>query len=747
MSNQGYGVVHNNNEQTEDTIDLSQYIKVVNRAKWRILSLAFIISVLVALIVLSLTPIYTATSSLLIEAEETNVVSIEQIYGLNTGSKEYYETQYEILKSRHLADKVVTKLKLDENDLFLEQLNDKSNGIFQSLKAALKSALPFLPQKDPDVLSQIEIETMKKEAIIDLFIENLRVTPVLNTQVVKISYESQSPKLAAQIANTVAETYIENYLESKFAMTSKATTWLNDSLTGLRTKLEVSESKLADFYEREKLVDLDGVVGLASEELQGLSEQLLTAENKLKQSEIIYEQVQNFNGDINALAKIPEVLNHPSIQNVRDSELEAESKVSELSKVYGPKHQKMISAKAELASIQSTMTKQIEALISGITSEYKQVQSRVSRLQTAVNVKKQEFRKLTALDSQRKILQREVDINQQLYDSFFTRLKETNEVEGFETANARVLDKAVIPTIPTKPKKSLIVAGAFILSIGFGIFLVILQDTLNNGVRSVDDVEKVLGQRMLGVVPWQPHNKKENLPLREFFDQDHHVFSEAVRTLRTSIQLLSLEKNKQVIMVTSSIPKEGKTTLSINIAFAMGQVSKTLLIDSDLRRPSIANRFGFPGFQPGLANIIAGTHHFTECIVSDAQSGIDIMPAGTLPNNPQELLLSSKFADLISNVKQKYDHVIIDTAPTQAVSDSLIISKLSDTLIYVVKADGTHHNVVKNGLGRFIEVGQRVDGVVLNQVDLKNAASSYAYNGYYDKYGYTSIDPEQKSKA
>lgn len=719
----------------DDVIDLTHYFRVINASKWRIIGLSVVVTLLVTLIVLSMTPIYKATSSLLIESEETNIVSIEQVYGLDSSKKEYFETQYEILKSRHIAEKVVDKLNLGEHPIFTQYLEEEPSFIDEA-KAFLKSTLTFLPQKESEPLSVEEAAQQRKEQLISIFSENLSISPVANTQVVKISYMSESPKLSAQIANTVADVYIENYLEAKFDMTSKATTWLNDSLEGLRSKLEASEKKLADFYEREQVVDLDGVVGLASEELQGLSEQLLEAENRLKQTQIIYEQVQNFNGDPAELADMPAVQNHPSVQNVKEAELLAQSNVSELSKVYGPKHQKMISAQAELASIKQTLINQVRSLISGINSEYRQAESQVNSLRVSVARAKEEYRKLTTLESKRKILQREVDTNQQLYDSFFTRLQETSEVEGFETANARVLDKATIPLIPAKPKKSLILAATLILSLGFGVFIALVLDFLNSGIRSVDDVERKLGQRMMGLIPWQPHKKNEDLPLREFFDKSNHTFSEAIRTLRTSIQLLGLSGDKKVTMVTSSVPKEGKTTVSINLAFAMGQLGKTLLIDADLRKPSIAKRFDLPGFQPGLSNLIAGTHSLEECLCADTASNIDVITAGSNSPNPQELLLSDGFNTVVEKLKAEYDHIIIDTAPTQAVSDAIIVSESCDTLLYIVKADATNEKLVSSGLERFMRIGKRIDGVILNQVDIKKAGSTYAYTGYYDQYGY-----------
>ncbi|NVK57921.1 MAG: polysaccharide biosynthesis tyrosine autokinase [Alteromonadaceae bacterium] len=723
----------------DDIIDLGQYLLVIKRYKWRILGLALTFTFLVALIVLSMTPIYRASSSLLIEAEEAKVLSIEEIYGIDSSGKEYFQTQYEIIKSRHIAEKVVDKLDLTNSPYFIPDEDEGGlKGFLKDTKALIKSLLSFLPQNERETLTQEEINWMKKQRVIDQFMESMGVAPVSNTQIVKISFESESPKLAAQIADTIAEVYIESYLEAKFNMTSKATTWLNDSLQGLRLKLEASERKLADFYEKEQLVDLDGVVGLASEELQGLSEQLLEAENRLKNSEIIYQQVQNYDGNIDEIAKLPEVLNHPSIQSVRESELKAQSKVSELSKVYGPKHQKMVSAVAELNSVQASMNRQVRALISGITSDYSQATSQVAGLRKAVAEAKAGYRKLTTLDSQRKILQREVNINQQLYNSFFTRLKETSEAGGFESANARILDRATTPIEPSEPKAKLIVLATLVISTLIGAGIAIFADMMNKGIRSVDDVERKLSQRMMGLIPWQPHKRKEDLPLREFFNPEHHTFSEAIRTLRTSVQLVDMETTKQVIMVTSSVPKEGKTTVSINLAFAMGQLGKTILVDTDMRRPSVAKRFEMPGFQPGLSNLLAGTHNFDDCLVNDAEAGIDIISAGSIPTNPQEMLASQKFKDLLNELKTNYDYIIIDTAPTQAVSDSIVVSKVCDVVLYVVRADNTNEQLINSGLRRFMSTGKRVDGIVLNQVDLKKSANTYAYTGYYDKYGYNS---------
>lgn len=721
---------------TEDTdnnelIDLGHYLGIIKRYSLRILLLAIAFTVLVAILVMKMTPLYTSSTTLLIEAEKANVVSIEEVYGIDTKSKDYMATQFEVLKSRQIAEKTVESLSLYDNADFMPEENETS------LVSDLAEMFPFLPQKEKIELTEEQKVAKLKRKATHLLMSATDVSLLKGTQLVRISVTTEKPSLSALIANTIAEVYIENYLQAKLDMTAKATSFLTDSIDGLKTKLDVAERNLVRFYETNQVVNIDGVVGLASDELERLNIQLSEAEVELKLNSVIFNQIKDSNA-IEDVARIPEVLNHPAVRDVRRDEGKALTRVSELSKVYGPKHPKMIAANAELTAIRDTLNTQITDLISSITTQYESSKQKVAQLQKEVETSKAAFRSLAELDNKRKALEREVDINQQLYDSFFTRLKETDELGGLESANARVLDAALPSYTPSKPNKKLFIAAAFVLSLSFGIALAIVMETLNSGIRSVEDVEKKLGQRMLGLIPWLAHKKKTDLPIRTFFDGKKHQFAEAVRTLRTSLSLLNIEKENQAILVTSSVPKEGKTTVSINLAFALGQLDKTILIDADLRRPSIGKQFNIPSYQPGVANLVLKSHNFEECLVRDEESNIDILSAGTIPSNPQELLADKGFEELITKLKSEYKYVVVDTAPTQAVSDSMIVANSCDSVIYVVRADSTSDKVINNGLSRFLQVGHRLDGVVLNQVNLRKSDVAQRYAGFYDQYGYTS---------
>lgn len=726
---------------SDETIDLQNFFSVISRFKWKILSLAFVVTILVTVIVFSITPRYSATATLLIEAEKANVVSIEEVYGLNSGKKEYFVTQLEILKSRQISARVVKKLNLVKHPEFdIEQQTEKLN-----LTTFIKKNLPFLPQNMEEKSIEKQ-DYIKEQKIITEFISRLSINLIKNTQLIKITFESESPELAAKVVNTLAEVYIESHLESKLLMTEKASMWLNERLSGLKAKLDSSESFLQAYQNEEKLVDIDGVKSIEAKELQALNSQLSSAMQLRKKSENIYKLIQSKGNNIELLISLPEVLNHQLIQTVNEASQKAKTKVYELQGTYGPKHPIMIAAQSELRSVNENLNNQVKILISGITNEYLAAKANEETLTEAIQAKGQRFRALSSLDAKQKELKREVQTNEQLYNAFFTRLKETKEVGEFQSANARLIDSALPPLLPAKPNKKLIISIAFILCLLFGLALAFLFEFLNDGIRSTGDIENKLKQRMLGLLPLQKECQKKGLPLRHFFSKDEHSFSEAIRTIRTSLLLLNIEHDAKVISVTSSIPGEGKTTISINLAFALGQLEKILLIDADMRRPSVAKTFSLPSYQVGLSNIVAGTHSFDECLIHDEDSGLDIITAGTLPPNPQELLASASFAQLIAQVKGKYDRIVIDTPPTQAVSDAIVVAQHSSSLIYVVKADSTREKTIQSGLDRLLAAGVRVDGIVLNHVDLKQAAKYGEYTGYYDQYGYNAdISEEEKS--
>ena len=285
----------------------------------------------------------------------------------------------------------------------------------------------------------------------------------------------------------------------------------------------------------------------------------------------------------------------------------------------------------------------------------------------------------------------------------------------------------------------LIVGLAGVLSVIVGVLIALLRAALDNTIRVAEELEAKLGQSVLGVVPFEKDLDESFNAARLYLDKTHNSFSEAIRSLRTSVVLSGLDKPHKITVVTSSLPGEGKTTVSSNLALALGQMEKVILIDADMRRPSLATEYGLPKGSTGLSELVAGTSKSGDCIYHMEKLGIDLIPAGSVPPNPLDLLSSKRFEELLNQLSGRYDRVIIDSAPTQAVSDSMVLSRHCDALIYVVKSDATAATIAKNGLERLGKVGAPIIGAVLNQFDA-DTAQKYGYYGYgssrYGYYGY-----------
>ncbi|MEG3754080.1 polysaccharide biosynthesis tyrosine autokinase [Psychromonas arctica] len=711
----------------EQIIDLKAYWSVMMNAKWKILGFSLLVTMIVAVLVSGMTPIYRATGSLLIKTSTDNTISIDSVLPLDTSRQDYFLTQFEILKSRSVSEQVIDRLNLATNEEFLP---DGKPSLTKQFTGYIKSLLPVdSSEKEQTVLDA----RSEKVMLIDAFQSKLTITPVRNTQLVNISFDAKDPQLAALIANTVASVYINQEVLGQSNSTKKAADWLEVRLEELRVNLENSTNALENYRIKENLIDLNatGVRSIASDELESLTDSYLRAKQTRFEAETLYLFVSNASGnDINYLMSLPEISEHPLIANVKNIENQAQQKVSELSFRYGSKHPKLVAAKAQLASIQEELKQQADKIVRGFAKELQAAKNNENRLIKELEQEKRKYQDITSTEQEYLKLQREVEANQSLYDTFLTRYKETEVTSDLDVQQAKILDKAEVPLSPIKPNKKLLVILAFIASFAFAVIYAFIIDALNDTFRTAAEIESKLGLRLLGLLPLIKVKRKQSLSPHVFFDDKQKAFSEAVRTLRTGFVLSHIGEAHKVVLVTSSIPGEGKTTTSINIAFAMSQVEKTLLIEADMRRPSFLGVFKLGADQAGLSNLISGTEKLENVIVHDEASGLDILPSGFIPTNPLELLSGSKFDAAMTILRQKYDRIIIDSPPALAVSDALVLSQRADSVIYIVQSDSTKQSAVKKGISRLTDVNAKIDGVVLNRVDIKKADKD-DYEGYY----------------
>ncbi|MGR5130752.1 GumC family protein [Vibrio alfacsensis] len=730
----------NDTSQQEQLIDLGYYFHLINKRWFSISLFALLCTAIATLIALSITPTYRATATLLIESSQQKAISIEEVVGIDTQAKEYYLTQFEILKSNQVAQRVIDKLQLSQVVEFNPSLDITEPNFFENTKNQLLShpliETYFVTDSD-DKLDLLAEQEAINRSVLKEFKSRLTISPIRKTQLVNISFESQDPKLAAEIANAVGLAFIENNLESKLLATEQATGWINQRLSELKDKLDSSERALLQFLQQQELIDDSGIVALTSSELSSLTNRIAEATDKRIEAQALYNALKgNTNADLAALGANSLISNHPQIRDIRLAESRVEKEVSELSKRYGPKHDKMIQANAQLHAIQNRAEKLIRKLVSGIEKELASAKEQERELKNELLSKKGEFQALSIVKGEYDALKREVDSNAKLYDLFLTRQKETSATSDFSAANARFSDYALVPQDPSKPNRKLIVVLALIASVGLGIVLVICQDALNNTIANAREFENKLGLLPTGTIPMVKDKlyKKTPIDAKVFSDSKFSVFQESVDSVRTSLYLSLPKAERKLLAISSSVPGEGKTTTAINLAQSFARLEKVLIIDCDLRKPSVGNRFGLSKSQPGLTNILLMNTPLQECITTMDNTNLDVLSAGMLAPNPQELLSSNAFEKLLTYFASKYDRIILDTPPILPVKDAFIIGKFTQGILLVVKANSTSKSVYKHTMTLFAKHQITIDGVVLNQV-LPPKKGSHNYSEY-SQYAY-----------
>jgi succinoglycan biosynthesis transport protein ExoP len=723
---------HHHNEEN-DAIDLVKFWKVIWRAKWNIAALVVIVTMLAVVAVLNLTPQYRATATLVIEDKSAPVLSFQQVVDPSNNTSEYLQTQLGLLQSRGLAERAVRKLDLTHHPLFdpRQQVPPSFTvrGLLHTLRVdefipALRVKEEVVQPTEADILNFVTLRLM----------DNISAMQVGKSQLLAVSVELPDAQLAANVANALAEGFNESQLDANLAVSVSTTNWMNSRLDELRQKLRAAENLLQGYREAQGLVDVDGVATISANELSETGNRMIDARRQRAEAESQYRQVQTLkHGGIERLASVPAVLGHPLIQQFKGDQARAQAKVDELSARYGDRHPAMIAARSDLTAATASLQAQVDLVVAGIERNYQLAQANENSLSASFDKNKAQIQDISRKEFKLRELQRDVDSSRVLYETFLTRLKETAATSDINSSNARIVDPAIAPLKPGKPNKSLIIAIAGILAGVIGIGLTLLFDALNNTFKNPEEVESKLNVPVLGIVPLVP--KKNRKQIANLFEQNEDgYFCESIRTLRTSLILSALDTPRKVVLITSSVPGEGKSSIANNLAFSLAHIERVLLIDADLRQPTMARSFGFPVGQPGLANVIAGTAELSECIRT--VGNVDMLCAGMVPPNPQELLSSVRLTRILEELKGRYERIIIDSPPTQAVSDPMLLANHADAVIYVIRAESTSIPLVQKGISQLLQNNAPLTGMVLNLVDRSRTAKSrYSYANYYQSYG------------
>jgi len=692
----------------EENIALGEILKPLWVRRWKLVFFTLLVTLLVAFYVSLLKQSYVATAILQIgNNKPSNTLSINNAFNETNASKEQVKTQFELLRSRQFAERVILKLNLTQHEEFnSNKYNNK---------------LPFLAKSSQNGW------TPSLNAVVGAFSHRLTITPINSTELVKISFRSYSPELSQQVANQVGKTYLLYQDEIHSASKESTSQWLVDQLEELGEKLEISELSLQDYRESEGIVDIQGIVGLVASELTQLTSSALKSAKYRDDLKITYEYIQNNKQDINELIELNEVSSHSTYIQLRRSHEMVERKVFELAKRYGPKHPKRIAIEAELESIEARISKQINEIITAIEKQYLSAIQKAEANKKRLAIAKKDFLRLSRLQNKFSQLQREVDTNKELYGNYLVRLKEADAMGNYKTNfYVRFIDKAILPKAPVAPNKKVYIVVSFILAfLGISIVVImreLLLDTLNSR-RKLDNFQEA---PILAVLP----KFKLATNLNSHFELEDNHFTEAIRTLRTALLFNGEKKPPKVIAITSSVPSEGKSTVALHLARSFSEMEKVLLIEADLRQPTVAKNLKLDIHRPGLSNLLAKTHQINECIVRDKNAKLDILTSGISPANPLAFLSMKRFSMLIKVFGNFYDRIIIETPPVNAVSDAVIISKNVDSVIYVVHSSKTKRDQITQGIRMLKQVNAPIEGLVINQS--QNIDTDKYQNKYYN---------------
>lgn len=717
----------------EQRLELLEYWRSVTKRRWLVLGLAVAAALVAGVVAMALTPIYRSTVTVLIEAGKGKILSIEDVYGVNT-QREHYQTQVEILKSRDVMHRTVIALSLWNEPEF--DPRHVGSGPVQSIKSALGLVEPKTEWTDQELAQ----EALKR---LDPLIS---VDPIRLSQLVKVSVDTPDKALSARIANALAAQYIESDRLAKFKISQEVSSFLQDRLTALRESLTTSERALQEYRERRGIVNMEGSAQtMSSQQATGTSDRLLTARARRLELEGSYLQATaaGAGGDVSS---VPAVLRDLTVQEAQRSVNAITRRLSEANETLGAQHPKVQQIQSELDDANRALSTARRAVVSSLMRDYEAARSTEQSLEKALGEARTNVQAANRNEFDLAVLEREVQTNRQLYEMFMSRAKETNLASDVQANVARVVDPAVPSAEPVKPRKLQLVLVAVALALLLGALASIVLDKLDNTLKGPEDTEIRLQYPVLAAVPAVEDASRTAMAGKFLSDNQSH-YAEAIRTARTGVLLSNLDLSHKILLITSALPNEGKTTLAVNLAHAHAQTKKTVLIDCDMRRSQASRVADLPPGAKGITNFVAGAD-MKDCLFAMPDSPLMVMPVGDLPPNPLELLLSQRFKDALKQLSDEFEMVIIDSPPVELVSDALVLAPLTTSVAFVVKAMSSPAPLVRKSLTRLQRAGGRILGIMVNHLDFDRArayygeygAGSYAYGGYGAKLTYGAND-------
>jgi succinoglycan biosynthesis transport protein ExoP len=723
---------------------LYDYLLILRKHQWLILSFVLAVVTIVSVATFKMQPVYVATARIEIDRESSNILPFQgnDSYDAAMDLDNYIETQSKVLTSETLALQTIRNTGLSARPEF-------SGAAGPSEAVAIGS---LANQKRPPELGE--------------FLGSLSVRRVPSSRLLDVSFESTDPVLAAKIVNAHLETFVEQNFRSRYEATTQASTWLADQLDELKVKVQKSEDARIAYERQNQIWSLDDKSNITTQRLADVNKELTDVQTERMKKESLYEFVKA--GDLDSISQVQ---NNTFLMDMIRKRGEVNTEYNDALSQYGPNFPKVLRLQAQLKEFDQTLAKQKQTIVNGLESDYREARQRETLLAEALEQQKADVNAMSEKLVEYNILKREAETNKALYDGLLTKLKEAGITAGLRSSNIRIVDPAMIPSYPSRPAKARNVALAFLVGLVGGIGLALMREYMDNTVKTPDDVETLSRLPSLAVVPQftgsngagkragllqgfasssNGHEKRIELVAQHL---PKSQMSEAFRALRTSLLLSQAGHPPQVILVTSALPREGKTTAAANLAVTLAQLGdSTVLVDADLRKPGVGRLLNMTGGKyAGLSSYLAGVSSLD--LVSVPHPSIPnlvAIPTGPLPPNPADLLASSKLTEAIAELRTKFKFVVIDSPPVMAATDAVILSVQCDGVLLVVRSGETPKEAFTRTRDLLTSVKCHLLGVVLNAVDSSAPDYYYSYRYYPYSYGYgpqESMDTPQEEET
>jgi polysaccharide biosynthesis transport protein len=732
--------------EAPEGVDIGDLFRMLWRRRWLIIVSVLIGTGFAIFAGFCLTPQYKAVAALLIESKEKNIGSIDH-------ESAWVETQTELLASKSYAKQVIDRLDLTQDSEFNFTMQEEADGLGTRAMALVRDELPesvlvatglarpmdAAEKASSGQLSEDELKALIKDVAAIILQDGVEVLRLKNSYVILVQYTSTRPRLAAAVANAIAEIYVAGRRQQKQEATKATAAWLRDRVDEVRAQLAESEAAVARYRVDNQLVASGGIT-LNEQELSALNRDLVEARAEYAAREaklsIANQLIQSGHG----LSSLSDVLDSPIIGNLRHDQAELARDAAQLAKEYADRHPVMVEIRAQQADLARRINEEIDHILSRLKNDVAVAKARVDSLEVSLEQSKGTSEINNTANVKLGLLEQEAEANRKVYQALLIRLKELDEQQSLPDADAQILSRASVPTEPIFPRKMLIVAGGFTASFVLGTLLALLRERFDSGLCTRSQVKELLGVPLIGLVPKVRLKRPQKLH-HYLCDRPASTYAEAVREVQTALYLSEVDQPPQTILITSSMPGEGKTTLALSLGACLaGAGHRVVVVDVDLRRPAVGREIGSDVPSDGLTLYLTDKASLDEVIQSDQyQSGLDIIPVTRVVGNPAGWLASNKMARLVEELRERYRYVILDAPPLLGLSDARLVALLADVAVMAVMWSRTSRASVRKGFEALLDTPVRIAGVVLTQVDIRrqaqyNATDVVQYNKKFQKY-------------